>query len=133
MHEARALTYIITTHSMERTLAQWLQLYANTEVPFSYLREQFWRKKFDDNATSCYYQPPERVDLATVLQRLVDTQNNQIHNFHLEERHTIYNENRRNFNNSPPNVNPNRPTFYRPSPQHPTPFRNSNPTNTPNP
>ena len=130
-NEARALR-TLSQHISWRTLAQWLQLYANTEVPFSYPREQFWRKKFDDNATRCYYQPPERVDLATVLQRLVDTQNNHHTPYPPKERHTIHNENRRNFNNSPSNVNPIRPTFYRPPPQHPTPFRNSTPS-TPNP
>ena len=96
--EARALR-TLSQHIQWRTLAQWLQLYANIEVPFSYPREQFWRKKFDDNATRCYYQPPEKIDLATALQRLVDSQEARRNPPSTEHLSNSIDNNRR-FNNS---------------------------------
>ena len=122
--EARALR-TLSQHIQWRTLAQWLQLYANVEVPFSYPREQFWRKKFDDNATRCYYQPPEKLDLATAIQRLVDTQANR-HTNPPRERPTIHLENTRNQITASPNQYaspPPRPMHYRPQFSNNTPFR----------
>ena len=53
-----------------KTLAQWLQLYANPSYTFTFPKREFWRKKFDENAHRCLPQPRHVPDITDSLDRL---------------------------------------------------------------
>ena len=69
VEEGRALRKLIQYMSW-KTLAQWLQLYANPSYTFTFPKREFWRKKFDENAHRCLPQPRHVPDITDSLDRL---------------------------------------------------------------
>ena len=53
-----------------RTLASWLQLYANPTVRFRFSKCEFWRRKYDEHAHHCMPQPHHTPDITESIDRL---------------------------------------------------------------
>ena len=51
--EARALRKLIP-HTRWQRLAEWAKIYINSDVPLSYSRLLYWRKRLDESAVRCY-------------------------------------------------------------------------------
>ena len=53
-----------------RTLALWLQLYANPTIRFRFSKREFWRRKYDEHAHFCMPQPHQTPDITESIDRL---------------------------------------------------------------
>ena len=53
-----------------RTLASWLQLYANLTIRFRFSKREFWRRKYDEHAHLCMPQPHQTPDITESIDRL---------------------------------------------------------------
>ena len=53
-----------------RTLASWLQLYANPTIRFRFSKREFWRRKYDEHAHFCMPQPHQTPDITESINRL---------------------------------------------------------------
>ena len=78
MHDRNNPDYIDEGNALRRlaqyikwkTLASWLQLYANPTIRFRFSKREFWRRKYDEHAHFCMPQPHQTPDITESIDRL---------------------------------------------------------------
>ena len=78
MHDRDNYDFIEEGHALRklaqymkwRTLASWLQLYANPTIRFRFSKREFWRRKYDEHAHHCMPQPHHTPDITESIDRL---------------------------------------------------------------